>query len=100
MAIGLTRLGLDAASDRMLFLLEADSMEEVPPIVLGSKYFVSLVVCDASLQCAQKITELALTLLKAGCVYFCCWGPECERVHDTIDQTYLELAGYSPHTLK
>jgi hypothetical protein len=25
-------------------------------------------------------------LLDAGCVYFCCWGPGCERVHDIIDE--------------
>jgi hypothetical protein len=29
------------------------------------------------------------SLLSQGAVYLLCWGPDCERVHDIIDDTLI-----------
>ena len=80
------RIGIDDVSERALVLLDADSAADVPThIVAGSKHFVSLIAWDASAADAADVARLARILLDAGCVYFCCWGSSCERVHDLID---------------
>ena len=98
MIAALERMGTGKVDGRALFLLSARCVAELPTaIVVGSTYFVSLIVCDARPMSAEDVTNLARTLLKAGCVYFCCWGPDCERVHDIIDETYLEMTGNPIH---
>ena len=84
------RIGLDDVSERALFLLQARSPVDVPvQIEAGSRYFVALVAWDARGVEASAIANVARRLLDAGCVYFCCWGPDCERVHDIIDEEYV-----------
>ncbi|MEW6073379.1 MAG: hypothetical protein AB1726_12410 [Planctomycetota bacterium] len=36
---------------------------------------------------AEDVSALIEPLLRAGASYFVCWGPDCERVHDIIDET-------------
>ena len=96
MSSSMILLGIDKDSERSLFLLEVESLSEVPvAIMMGSKYFVSLIACDARRISTDEISALARALLASGCIYFCCWGPDCERVHDIIDETYLEMTGLS-----
>jgi hypothetical protein len=84
------RIGIDDVSERALLLLDADSSADLPAkIVVGSKYFVSLLALDARAVETSDIAHVARVLLDAGCVYFCCWGPGCERVHDIIDEEYV-----------
>ena len=35
---------------------------------------------------AEDICAFAGVLLDLGAVYFCCWGPGCERTHDITDE--------------
>ena len=37
------------------------------------------------LVCSPR-SQLAQRLVDAGCVYFCAWGPGCERAHDIFDE--------------
>jgi hypothetical protein len=98
MTASLVRIGYDDVNERSLLLLHAVSTADLPgAIVVGAKYFTSLVACDARMMTTGEVAALARVLLDAGCVYFCCWGPDCERVHDIIDETYLEKAGISIH---
>ena len=53
---------------------------------LGSKHFGCLLIWDATSATADDIYRVAEPLIRAGCVYFVCWGPDCEWVHDTIDE--------------
>ena len=39
----------------------------------------------------EVVAALAERLLRAGCVVACCWGSDCERVHDVFDEVDLEL---------
>jgi len=72
---------------RQLFMLELSTPDELPPSVdLGSPHFGCLLVWDASSSTTEDVVALVEPLIEAGCVYFCCWGPECERVHDIIDE--------------
>ena len=85
----LRRIGFDDVNERALFLMEAADAAALPShFVVGSDYFVALVVTDATKIDTSAISRVARILLKAGCVYFCCWGPDCERVHDIIDGAY------------
>ena len=65
-------------------------------VVTGSKYFVSFIAWDSRIESAAEVARLARMLLDAGCVYFCCWGPGCERLHDVIDEEYSK-DGLSVH---
>jgi hypothetical protein len=90
MALSLERVGFDEVRDRALFVLSAEDPADLSDmsIVTGSRYFVSLIAWDSRERSAAEIARLARMLLDAGCVYFCCWGPGCERVHDIVDEEY------------
>ena len=90
MTANFTRIGIDDVSKRVLLLLDADTAADVPvQMLVGSKYFVSLLAWDTRAVETSDIARVARVLLDAGCVYFCCWGPGCERVHDIIDEEYV-----------
>jgi hypothetical protein len=59
-------------------------------IALPSKHFACLLSWNAERVSVAAIASLAERLLALGCVYFCCRGAGCERVHDVIDEV---LAG-------
>ena len=42
---------------------------------------------------ADEVSRVVRKLLDAGAVYVCVWGPDCERVHDIIDE---EAVGLDP----
>jgi hypothetical protein len=54
-------------------------------ISLPTRHFVALLATDATGVNAAVLAEFSRRLLRAGCVYFCAWGPDCERVHDVFD---------------
>jgi hypothetical protein len=37
----------------------------------------------------QAVADFTLAALNQGMVYFCSWGPECERFHDIVDDVIL-----------
>ena len=80
------RVGFDPTTKRELFVLEVDSLAELPvSIRLASPRFVCLLAWDAATSSDQELTQLADWLLRSGAVYVCCWGTDCERVHDAVD---------------
>ena len=81
------RLGTYDIMERDLFLLSLDSPEGCPAnLALSSHRFACLLAWDASGVGVERIAALARKLLDAGAVYICAWGPDCERVHDIIDE--------------
>jgi hypothetical protein len=82
--------GFDPQLSRRLFSLAIPSAEELPQIALPSRHFVTLIAWDARRMTVQAISQLVEALLRAGSSYFVCWGPDCMRVHDIVD----ELASY------
>src|SRR5438132_45417 len=86
------RVGSYHLFDRELFVLEVSNPEDVPnTLQLPCPYFACLIAWDARSASDERIRSMASKLLRAGCVYVCCWGPGCERVHDGFDLTDLEL---------
>ena len=51
------------------------------------RLFVAANVTDVS---TQTISDFSLAALNRGMVYFCSWGPDCERFHDIIDKVIVE----------
>jgi hypothetical protein len=48
--------------------------------------FACLLAWDARDVSSDKVSEFIEPLLHAGACYFVCWGQDCERVHDIIDE--------------
>jgi hypothetical protein len=84
-------------SGRELFVSELSSPGDIvhgltPP----SPYFVCHVAWNAAEVGDATISQLVQVLVRAGCVYICCWGSGCERVHDFFDEADLERSQDGP----
>lgn len=79
-------VGRGGMGERSLFVLDAAHPDDIPAALpVPGPYFVCLLAWDARQATAAEIGAVAGRLLDAGCVYAVCWGPDCERVHDTFD---------------
>ena len=87
-------LGYHAASKRSVYLLSLDSLGPDFTIpACESQPFTCLCAMDATAFTAAELGEFCGRLLRFGCAYLCTWGPDCERVHDIMDQ---EVIGENP----
>jgi hypothetical protein len=59
------------------------------PIHIHSKYCVLFLAMDARPMSVDEISHTANWALDQGAVYVCAWGPDCERVHDIIDEVLV-----------
>ena len=85
------RAGRTTEPDRELFLVEAPTLAQVGlDLRVPSRHFVCFLACDPTGVPDEVIANAARHLLSAGCVYFCTWGPDCERVHDLVDDAIRE----------
>ena len=57
---------------------------------IPSRRFRLLVVADMTEVSTDIISQFAYAALKSGMVYFCAWGPGCERFHDIVDEVCVE----------
>jgi hypothetical protein len=90
-------VGRDDVSGRELFVLDAARPDEVLLAALAAgPYFACLLAWDAREVSDPAIRAVAARVLRAGCVYVCCWGPGCERVHDLFDEADLALRPDGP----
>jgi hypothetical protein len=81
--------------ERDLYFLPLDRLSQFPECIdIHSKCFSVFLALDAAGLDCTVISGMARTLLQAGAVYFCCYGPDCERVHDIIDEE--EIAQLTP----
>ena len=55
-----------------------------------SRRFRLFVAADINNVSTQAISDFALAALSKGMVYFCSWGPGCERFHDIVDEVVVE----------
>jgi hypothetical protein len=79
------RLAYDPETDRDLYILSVNSVEDIPDFVLNSKLFGVLFVWDSSDTPDQGLVSIGKKLIGLGAAHFCTWGPDCERLHDAID---------------
>src|ERR1700731_4146539 len=52
--------------------------------------FRLFVAADTTGSNSEVLAEFAQAALKRGMVYFCAWGPGCERFHDVVDEVIAE----------
>jgi hypothetical protein len=71
---------------------------------LPDQRFRLFVAADTTCCTTEEISEFANATLSKGMVYFCAWGPGCERLHDIVDEVVVEddlkerkLASPGPH---
>lgn len=87
-------LGRSATLDRNVYLIDAEDVALVGiPQGVSGNCFVCFLAMDASNTPDRSIYDFAQHMIRHGCVYFCAWGPDCERVHDIIDEA---VVGSSP----
>src|SRR6476661_545738 len=77
--------------DRRIVNLAVPTLEAVSAegYVLAGSHFALLLLCDARGAETSAIVAMAHRLLKAGLAYFHVWGPDCERVHDIVDEVVV-----------
>jgi hypothetical protein len=84
------RFGTGGTFDRELLLLELTELAQLPDrLPIESPHFVCLILCDATGITTAEIARFSESLLSQGAVYLLCWGPDCERIHDIIDETMV-----------
>lgn len=76
----------DPVMERRLFSIGIMSEVELPRLDLPAGNFACLLAWDARGASADAVSAFIDRLLRAGASYFVCWGPDCERVHDIIDE--------------
>lgn len=90
----LQRIGQSQAAGRELFSLALPDFASLPEALhLPSAHFIAFLAADAAGIDQSALAEFSRKLLRAGCVYFCAWGRDCERVHDVFDS---ECAAVEP----
>lgn len=82
--------------------LSAPSLDDLrlDPWSLPSPHFACLLACDARRWSDQIVLAAARYLLDRGLAYFCAWGPDCERVHDLVDDAILRRELDGPNYLQ
>ena len=86
------RVGHDEVWGRDLFVMSIPKSEDLPrELSVSTARFVCLIAWDAQAAGTEQISAVARRLLDGGAVYVCAWGPDCERVHDIIDEQHVGL---------
>lgn len=80
------RLGEEPVLGRALFVARVDRLDDWPTTVADPpRHFVAFLAVDAAGVADETIVQFGDKLLDQGAAYVCTWGPECERVHDRVD---------------
>lgn len=81
------KLGHAAFGDRDLYALDLRHYK-IPPGAFAAiqGHFIACLALDGNEAKDEEIKTIAADLIGAGCAYICCWGPDCQRVHDLVDR--------------
>ena len=93
MSSELAHLGHDSETARDLYLWTPQKTLEIgqrTKVILNGP-FICVLVWDASSESEEIIASVTEALLRAGCVYLCAWGTDCERVHDICDAGIVQM---------
>jgi hypothetical protein len=79
--------------DRDVYVLSVRNMADLrEPPVLPSAHYAVFLACDTAGMRAQTIGRFVRKFIDSGAVYFCCYGDDCSRVHDIIDEEDVWMA--------
>jgi hypothetical protein len=73
------------ATENKFCLVELAQLIWPTTLDILSRRFRLLVVADAVEIPTDILSQFGYAALKNGMVYFCAWGPGCERFHDIVD---------------
>lgn len=83
----LRHVGRSQATGLEVYTLSLAGPAAVPQsIFMPSPKFTCLLAWNAAGLSVDVISQVLEKLLQLGCVYLCCWGQDCERVHDIADE--------------
>ena len=81
------KLGYDHLAKRDLYILNLLEPDDLPKsIKLSSQHFACFIAWNSEAASVDVISNLVEHIIKAGGAYFSTWGPDCQRVHDIIDE--------------
>jgi hypothetical protein len=81
-----------SVTERELFSMALPDFLSLPDsFSLPSRHFIAFLAADASEIDSEVLAEFSRRLIRAGCIYFCAWGTDCERVHDVFDEECLDI---------
>lgn len=83
--VGGDRVVLSGATDRF------DSFTH--GLQCPSPHFVLFLAANTRGKDKSALLAAAKTLVRAGASYVCCWGPDCERLHDCFDEADIAVNG-------
>lgn len=91
------KLGHAAFGARDLYALPLRHYK-IPPDAFKdiTGHFIACLALDGNEATDAEIKTIAFDLIGAGCAYICCWGPDCQRVHDLVDLEDLALHPAGP----
>lgn len=83
----IAKVGYEKTSQRQLWMATVDEFADISALSFSPLgHFVCLIAADASSASVEGIYDASACLLDAGVSYICCWGPDCELVHDIFEE--------------
>ena len=72
------------------YVLALSSLREWPAdLGLPVGHFCAFVACDVREYSDEELYDFAASLLRAGAVYICAWGPGCSRLERAFDDAIV-----------
>ncbi len=78
---------------RLVSFLQLGSLGAVALTACPPKHFVVFVAADATSVQAPILMAFAESLVRAGCVYAVCWGPDSSSMEEAFDYADIEVHG-------
>jgi hypothetical protein len=76
--------------EKRFVVIQVPDLNWPPTLNIPSKRFRLFVAANIADVSTQMVSDFALAALNQGMVYFCSWGPDCERFHDIVDEVLME----------
>lgn len=70
-------------------VVELASLDWPKILIIPSIRFRLFAAADMTSTTPDAIAHFAREALRNGMVYFCAWGPDCERFHDIVDEVIV-----------
>jgi len=84
-----SKKGIHKATQTPLFIGELATLDDLERAELPTAPMALFLATDTRTASVDDISRVAERFLNAGVRYVCAWGPDCERVHDIFDETYV-----------
>ena len=76
--------------EKRFAVIQVSDLNWPPALEIPTKRFRLFVAANITDVSTQTVSDFALAALNQGMVYFCSWGPDCERFHDIVDEVLVE----------